>query len=101
MRNVPPATHAMFFGTCPGSSAVVSGLGRRLLPHEHRGGLTLHVDVGLAADVDGDALEGAAGEGPGLSPRIVLGNGRSAVPADAQALAREHELSGLGADLAL
>jgi hypothetical protein len=34
-----------------------------LLPRQHGLGLALEVDVGVAADVDGDALDRAAGEG--------------------------------------
>ena len=41
----------------------------RSLAGEHRGGLALEVDVRLAADVDGDPVQGAAGERPrGASP---------------------------------
>ena len=35
---------------------------RGLLAHEHRLGLALEVDVRLAADVDRDAVDRAAGE---------------------------------------
>src|SRR6201995_5061150 len=87
--------------------ANVTGRGRpsagpaSLLPREHGLGLAFEVDVGVAADVDGDALDRAAGEGVRVLPRIVVGHRLAAVPADAQALAGQAEHPGLGLDPAL
>src|SRR3982751_1779418 len=72
-----------------------------LFPREHRLGLALHVDVGLAADVDSDPLDGAAGEPGPVVIRVVAGHRRAAVAADAQAFARDREHPGLGLDAAL
>jgi len=45
------------------------GVDRKLFAGEHRGGFAFEVDVRVAADVDRDAVDGAAGElvwvGPG------------------------------------
>ena len=64
-------------------------------------GLALQVDVRLAADVDGDALDRAAGEAPGRVARVVVGHRLAAVAPDAQALAGDRELARLGLDAAL
>src|SRR5215472_5007247 len=71
------------------------------LPGEHRLGLAFEVEVGLAADVDRDPLDGAAGEPVRRLARVVLGDGRAAVPADTQSLAGQLEGAGLGLDAAL
>jgi hypothetical protein len=57
------------------------------------------VDVVVAAHVDHDALDRAAGEGERRG--VVGGDGRAAVAADADAVAGEREVAGLGHDLAL
>src|SRR5207237_4235490 len=72
-----------------------------LLAHQHRLSLALEVDVLLAADVDGHASQGAPCEAPGLGTRVVAGDARAAVAADAQALAGDHELAGLRLGIAL
>ena len=56
-----------------------------LFTGEHRGGLAFEVEVGLAADVDRDPLDGAAGEPVRALPRVVVGDGVGAVAADARA----------------
>ena len=72
-----------------------------LLPGQHRDGLALEVDVGLAADVDGDAVDRAAGERPRRVAGVVVGDRLAAVAPDAQPLAGERELARLGLDAAL
>src|SRR5205814_2355090 len=72
-----------------------------LLAGEHGCGLTLEVDVGVAADVDRDPVDGAAGEGVRVRAGVVVGDRFAAVAADAQALARDREQPGLGLDTAL
>ncbi len=57
------------------------------------------VDVGLAAYVDRDTVDGAAGEVPRLLPWVVVGDSGAAVAADAEAFTGDHELAGLGLDL--
>ena len=47
---------------------------RQLLPRQHRLGLALEVDEGLAAHVDRDPLDRAAREAPGRVARIVVGD---------------------------
>ena len=42
-----------------------------LLPHQHAGGLTLEIDIRLAADVDGDAPDRAPGERVRAHTRVV------------------------------
>jgi hypothetical protein len=54
-----------------------------LFPGEHGRCFPFEVDVRLAADVDGNSGDGAAGESPGLLPRVVVGDGFATVPADA------------------
>src|SRR5206468_9415020 len=71
---------------------------RPLLAGEHGCGLTLQVDVGIAADVDRDPLDGAAGEGVRVSAGVVAGDRLAAVAAHAQALACDREHPGLGLD---
>src|SRR5213592_2729731 len=46
----------------------------RLLTHEHRLRFAFEVDVGIAADVDGDPLDRAAGETVRRPVRVVAGN---------------------------
>jgi hypothetical protein len=72
-----------------------------LFPREHGLGLALKVDVRVAADVDGDSLDGAAGEVVRGSVGVVVGDWLAAVTADAQALAGEGEHAWLGLDPAL
>ncbi len=74
---------------------------RGSFPGEHGFGLAFQIEVGLTADVDGHPLDGAAGEPVGPRPGVVAGDGRAAVAADAQALAGEFEVAGLGLDPAL
>src|SRR6266516_2497070 len=92
-------------GRVPPRAADRAGDAREGQPHllagEHGRGLTLQVDVGVAADVDGDALDGAAGEGVRVRAGVVVGDRFAAVAADAQALARDREHSWLGLDPAL
>src|SRR5436190_18425487 len=71
-----------------------------LLPHKHRSGLALEVHVGLAADVDGDELDRAAGEEPGPLAGVVVGDRRRAAP-DGQRTAADAESAGLGLDAPL
>src|SRR5215475_10992838 len=72
-----------------------------LLAGEHRGRLALEVPVRLAADVDRHPLDGAAGESVGAFARVVAGDRRAAVPADAQALTGQLEVAGLVPDPSL
>src|SRR4051794_40678350 len=76
-------------------------LGVALLARAHRDGLALEVDVGLAADVDRHAVDGAAGELPRLAAGVVAGDRVRAVAPDAQPLAGDGELARLGPDAAL
>src|SRR5436309_3197581 len=69
-----------------------------LLAHKHGDGLVLKVRVGLAADIDGYPLDGAAGEAPWHLPRVVAGNTCATVASDAKSLAGERELAGLSFD---
>src|SRR3954462_10459469 len=76
------------------------GVGDRSLAHEHGGRLTLEVEVRLATDVDGDANDDAAGEVPRQFAGVVVGDAGATVASDAEALAGDHELAGLGLDAA-
>src|SRR4029077_15433784 len=113
--NDPPGTMVMplrgtpsRWGLWPG---VRSGRGRltflgggdvsSLFPGEHGRGLAFQVEVGLAADVDHDPVDGAAGEPVRRAARVVAGDGGAAVASDAQALAGELEVTGLGLDATL
>src|SRR5215475_1596731 len=69
-----------------------------LLAGEHRGRLALEVEVRLAADVDRDPLDGAAGEPVGPLARVIAGDRRAAVATDAQALPGQLEVAGLVPD---
>src|SRR4051795_8872615 len=60
-----------------------------LLTRHHRRGLALQVHVRLAADIDGDALDGAAAERPGRLARVVGSHRVAAVAPDAEAVARQ------------
>ena len=55
----------------------------QLLPGEHSHGLAFQVDVGIAADVDRDLLDRAAGERVRVRTGVVTGDRFAAVPADA------------------
>ena len=81
----------------PDSSGVLPGS----FAGEHGGGFAFEVDVGFAADVDGDAFDRAAGEPVRRFTRVVVGDGGSAITADAQAFAGEPEGARLGLDPAL
>ena len=83
-------------GGYPGLRRVID-----LFASEHRGGLALEVDVRLAADVDRDAVDRAACELVGVGARVVVGDRFAAVASDAQPLAGDHELAGLGLDIPL
>src|SRR5207302_2487354 len=67
-----------------------------LFAGEHGGRFAFEVDVGLATDIDGHAVQGAAGECPRCGARIVAGDGLAGVAADVEALTGEGELAGLG-----
>src|SRR4051794_25928643 len=71
-----------------------------LLAAHHRDGLALEVDVGVAAHVDRDPVDDAAGELAGVSG-VVRGHRVAAVATDAQALAADGELARLRLDAAL
>ena len=73
----------------------------RVLAHQHACGLALEVDVRLAADVDGDPLDRAAGEAARPLARVVLGDRVADVAPDGQAFAGDHVAAGLGLDPAL
>jgi hypothetical protein len=60
-----------------------------LLPRQHGLCFALKVDVGIAADVNGHPLDGAAGECVRGLARVVVRHRLAAVTADAQALTRE------------
>src|SRR5205085_11599467 len=87
----------------PGSPSWRTGRSRAraLLARHHGDGFALEVDVGLAADVDGDAVDRPAGEPERGGPGVVVGDGVAAVASDAQPVAGDRELAGLGADAAL
>src|SRR5689334_23035556 len=72
-----------------------------LFPGEHGSGLAFQVEIWLAADVDRDPLDRAAGKPPGPLAGVVADNGRAAVTADAQALTGQLEVAGLGLDARL
>src|SRR5215813_11415153 len=72
--------------------------GASLLAGEHGGRLAFQIEVGLAADVDRYPLDGAAGEPVGPFTRVVAGDRRRAVAADAQALTGQLEVAGLVPD---
>jgi NADPH:quinone reductase-like Zn-dependent oxidoreductase len=69
-----------------------------LFAREHGLGLALKVDVRVAADVDGDPPDGAAGEVVRRAIRVVLSHRLATVAPDAQAFARDREQAGLGLD---
>src|SRR5215208_2900656 len=74
---------------------------RLLLARHHGDGLALEVDVRLAADVDRDAVDRAAGAAVRRGARIVVRDGVAAVASDAQAIVGQRELARLGLDAAL
>src|SRR3954467_4695196 len=76
------------------------GVGDRSLAHEHGGRLTLQVEVRLATDVHGDANDDAAGEVPRQFAGVVVRDAGATVASDAEPLAGDHELAGLGLDAA-
>src|SRR4051812_20948985 len=80
--------------------ASASIVGASLARH-HRDGLALEVHVGLARDVDRDAVDRAAGERPGRGAGVVAGHRVAAVAPDAEALAAQRELARLRADAPL
>src|SRR5579872_3981677 len=84
----------------PHESDRPSGRGPPLFSRQHRLGLALEVEVEVAADVDGDSLDGAAGENVRVITWVVVRHRFTAVTADAQALAGEREHSRLGPDAA-
>jgi hypothetical protein len=84
LRPIRIATHS---GVGPSLSAHSSAV--HLLAGEHGLGFALEVDVGVAADVDRDPFDRAAGERVRVLARVVGGDRLAAVAADAQALARE------------
>src|SRR3954447_11291421 len=63
------------------TSATRAGTGSsiRLLARHHRDGLAFEVDVRLAADVDRDAVDGPACEGPWRGTGVVAGDRGAAV----------------------
>ena len=69
-----------------------------LLAHEHQGGFPLKILVRLAADVDRDPVNGAAGEPVGRRARIVLGDGLARVFPHVQAASGDREGAELGLD---
>jgi hypothetical protein len=69
-----------------------------LLAGKNGGRLAFEIQVRLAADVDGDPLDDAAGEPVGPFARVVAGDRRAAVAADAQALPGQLEVAGLVPD---
>src|SRR5205085_1668705 len=81
-----PARHAIRHTTGP------------LLTGHHGDGLTLQIDIGLAAHVHRDALDGPTAEGPGRRARVVRGHRLAAVAPHVQALAANGELSWLRLD---
>src|SRR5215212_11063104 len=81
--------------------ASVAVVATALLTRHHRDGLALEVDVRLAADVDGDALDRAAREPVRRGAGVVVGDGVAAVAPHAQAFAADRELARLGLDTAL
>src|SRR4051794_1263586 len=86
---------------CFASRASTAASPERSLPGHHGDRFAFEVDVGLATDVDGDAVDGAAGERPWRAAGVVVGDGVAAVASDAQAFATDRELARLGLDLAL
>ncbi len=72
-----------------------------LLAGERRAGFCGQVDEGFAADVDDDALDGAAEERPGRFACVVVGDRLGPGASDDQAAAAESELAGLGPDRVL
>ena len=66
---------------------------RPLFAGEHGLRLAFEVEVGIAADVDGDAFDGAASEGVRVRARVVVGDWFCTVFPDVEALAGdEHRL---------
>src|SRR4051794_33369652 len=89
-------------------TAAARGSARRGEPHRtlllaghHRDGLALEVDVGLAADVDRDAVDRAADERVRRFARVVVGDRVAAVAPDAQPVAGDRELARLRLDASL
>jgi hypothetical protein len=74
---------------------------RQRRAEHHRDGFAFEVDVGLAADVDRDAVDRAAGERPGHRAGVAGGDGIAAVAPDAEPVAGERELARLGLDAVL
>src|SRR3954454_4413695 len=58
--------------------ASVAVVGAALLARHHRRGLARQVHVRLAADIEGDALDGPAAEAEGRLARVVRGDGVAA-----------------------
>src|SRR4051794_12250049 len=106
-RRVSGGAEAPTRAVFPGSARATRARGeparaaRLLLARHHGDGLALEVDVRLAADVDRDAVDRAAGEAVRRGARVVVRDGVAAVASDAQAVAGERELARLGLDPAL
>ena len=71
----------------------------RLIRAEQHRGVTLEVEVRLAADVDDDPMKRAAGEGVRRLSRVVVGDRLAGVAADVEARAGDRESAELGLDL--
>ncbi len=63
----------------------------RLFPHDHELGLAFEIDEGLAADIDGDAIDGAADEGVWRRSRVVVGDWFARVASHVEACASDCE----------
>src|SRR6478735_7685958 len=72
-----------------------------LLAHEHGLGLALEVDIGLAADIDRDPFDGAAGEAVGTLAGVVMSDGITDITTDGETLTGDHEAARLGLDATL
>ena len=88
-----PSPESSWYRNAPGAEPPPSAhlSSAPLLAREDGLCLALQVDVGVAADVDRDSLDRAAGEGVRVGAWVVAGDRLAAVPADAQALARDRE----------
>jgi len=69
------------------------------ITHERNGRFVFDIHKWLAAHVNQHLLDRAAGECPGALARIIGRNRLAAIPSDAQSLAIDREVSGLGFDL--
>src|SRR5450756_1294284 len=86
---------------CHSASRTGAPKGLRSLAHQHRGRLTLEINVRLAAHVNRDALDRTARKAVGPLAGVVLRHRIPDIAANGQPFARDHVPTWLGLDTPL